>query len=134
LGAFFAAHEVWSIARMISSIASACGLPVSACTTSASCADLRVSTPFHRWSRSARPSNPSPAHQSAASRAMATAASTSAAVWTGWVPTTSSVAGFSESKVSCFASTAVMTGPPRWRTRSRYRSVAVAATVSWLAW
>lgn len=39
----------------------ACGLLVSVCTTSASCADRRVSTPLQRWRRSARPANPRPA-------------------------------------------------------------------------
>jgi hypothetical protein len=99
LRALRAAQAVWSMARTISSIASPCGLPVSACTTSASCWARRVSTPFHRVSRSARPAKPSPAHHAAAGRAAATADATSSAECTGCTPTTSSVAGLSDSNV-----------------------------------
>ena len=102
--AFFAAQAMWSMARLASSVASLCGLPVSWCTTSASWAMRRVITPAHAVRRSARSSNVSPAHHTAASWARATFASTSSAVWTGWVPTTSPVTGLSESKVSRVAS------------------------------
>ena len=92
------------MARLASSVASLCGLPVSWCTTSASWAMRRVITPAHAVRRSARSSKVSPAHHTAASRARATFASTSSAEWTGWVPTTSPVTGLSESKVSCVPS------------------------------
>src|SRR6266545_3097997 len=87
------------MADTISIMASLCGLPVSACTTSASWPARRVIMPFQRFSRSARPTKPRPAHHSAASRAASTAAVTSTAVLIGYVPTTSSVAGSRESNV-----------------------------------
>ena len=89
------------MARLASSVASLCGLPVSWCTTSASWAIRRVITPAHDVRRSPRSAKVSPDHHTAASRARTTAAFTYSAEWTGWVPTTSPVTGLSESKVSC---------------------------------
>ena len=104
--AFLAAHAMWSMASTISSWASPCGLPVSRCERSASWAMRRVIT-LRQVSRcSARSSKDRLPHQSTASRARATAASTSARLLTGWVPTTSPLVGSSESNVSVGAPSA----------------------------
>ena len=98
--ACLAAHATWSMARAISSCASAIGLPVSLRDTAASCAMRRVMTLRHVRRISARSSKDRAPHHSASSRPRATAASTSASDATGWTPTTSPLAGFSDSNVS----------------------------------
>jgi len=85
---------------MISSFASSSGLPVSSCTSCASRSRYLVRCDFQASSRIRRPAQPSPAHHAAASRARDTVASTSAAVCTGKLAITSSVAGFTVSNVS----------------------------------
>jgi len=60
-----------------SSMASPCGLPVSACISSASCAIRRVITPFQLCRCRSRSSKDSAPHHAASSRARATAARTS---------------------------------------------------------
>src|SRR4051794_10392946 len=98
--ALAAAQARWSIASPHSSIAPACGLPVSWCTTSASCAIRRARIPRHLSRTSLRWSKPIPAHHSAYSRAHATAASTSSFVEIACTPTTSPVAGLRTSSFS----------------------------------
>ena len=85
---------------MISSWASASGLPVSVCTSSASRARYRVRWDFQASSRCRRCRGVSPAHQAAASCARLTAVFTSASPHTGKVPMTSAVAGLSVSNVA----------------------------------
>ena len=98
--ACLAAQATWSMARAISSWASAIGLPVSACESVASCAMRRVMTLRHVSRCSARSSKLSAPHHCAASRARSTARATSSGPATGWTPTTSPVAGSRDSKVS----------------------------------
>src|SRR3954468_10535904 len=95
-----AAQARWSIANPASSIASAWGLPVSWCTTSASCAIRRARIPRHLSSTSLRASKPIPAHHSAHSRAQPTASSTSAFVEIACTPTRSPVPGLRTSSFS----------------------------------
>jgi hypothetical protein len=89
-----------TIASRISSWASASGLPVSLCTSSASRPRYLVRCDFQARRRRCRPFQPSSAHRAPAALARATAASTSAAPSTGKLAITSEVAGFTVSKVA----------------------------------
>ncbi len=91
---------MWMTASRISSWASASGLPVSVCTSSASRPMYLITCDFQASSRCRRSFQLSPAHHSAAAWARATVAATSASLQTGKVAMTSEVAGFSVSKVS----------------------------------
>src|SRR3954454_5877963 len=101
--AWLPAHARWSIARVISRIASACGLPFSRCTRSASSCIRRARDPRWAASRCLRPSKPSARHVSAAGRARSTVSRTASASCTGKTPTTAPVAGSVDSKVSVVA-------------------------------
>src|SRR6266568_964834 len=94
-----AAQSMCTMARMISSLASSSGLPVSSCTSWARRPMYLVRWDFQASSRIRRPGQPSPAHQTAASRAAATAASTSRRPCWGKVASTSPVAGFTVSSI-----------------------------------
>jgi hypothetical protein len=94
-----AAQSMCTMARMISSVASSRGLPVSSCTSWASRLMYLVRCDFQASSLIRRPAQPSPAHHTAASRAWATAASTSRRPCTGKVASTSPVAGFTVSSI-----------------------------------
>src|SRR6478736_6903289 len=94
-----AAQAMCSIASPASSFASPTGLPISTRISSASSGSRCVMVVFHAVRCALRSPKLRPAHHVASWRARTTAACTSSAVWTGWVPTTSPVAGFSDSNV-----------------------------------
>ena len=98
--ACLAAQSMCSTARMISSLASSSGLPVSSCISWASRAMYLTRYDFHASSRMRRPDQPRPDHHAAASRAAATAASTSRRPCTGKVASTSPVAGLTVSSIA----------------------------------
>src|SRR5918999_4129282 len=100
------AQSRWVIAAIVSSWASASGLPVSSWISSATRPRERVSEPLKLSSRSRRSFQPSARHQWAASLARSTAARTACSSWTGCLPTTSPVAGLRDSNVSRSASIA----------------------------
>ena len=95
-----AAQSMCTIASRISSWASASGLPVSVCTSSARRPIYRVICDFQASSRACRSFQDRPAHQDAAWCACSTTAATSSAPNSGKVAITSDVAGLSVSKVS----------------------------------